>query len=289
MPELPEVEVVRRSLSHFISGLKINKVRIFNRNLRFKITKDFKKNIEKQKITSITRRAKFLLIKLENNKVILVHLGMTGKIFIINKKKGSTLVTSFYYNKNFNKKHNHLIFNLNNSVDLIYNDVRKFGFLKVLNFDKLNFNQHIRKLGPEPLSSSFNFIYLKAKTKMSKKNVKNFMMDQKYISGLGNIYVNEVLFSSCINPRKKANKLSNEEVEKIVKNTKKILYQSIQLGGSSIRDFNSTTGQKGNFQEKFMVYDRSSKFCRKKNCKGSVKKIYISNRSTFFCTKCQNN
>jgi len=289
MPELPEVEVVRRSLSNFIPGLKINKVNIFNSNLRFKISKNLKKNVEKQKITSISRRAKFLLIKLQNNKVILIHLGMTGKIFIKNKKTESTLVTSFYYDNKFKKKHNHLILYLNNSTELIYNDVRKFGFIKILEFDQLQYNQHIYKLGPEPLSKNFNYNYLLSAVRKCKKNVKNFLMDQKYISGLGNIYANEILFSSSINPRKLVKKISNGEVVKIVFNTKKILLRSIQLGGSSIRDFNTVSGQKGKYQEMFMVYDRENKLCRKKKCNGRVKKIYINNRSTFFCNKCQNN
>ena len=289
MPELPEVEVVRRSLSNFIPGMKINKVHILDDKLRFKISKDLKKNIEKQKITSISRRAKFLLINLQNNKVILIHLGMTGKIFIRNKRKKSSLVTSFYYNKIFKKKHNHLIINLNKSIDLIYNDVRKFGFIKVLESKNLNFNKHLSKLGPEPLSKKFNIDYLKLAIKKCKKNIKNFMMDQKYISGLGNIYVNEILFFSKVNPKKQVNKLSNRQVVKIVSSTKKILIRSIQLGGSSIRDFNSVLGNKGTFQQNFMVYDRYNKFCKKKKCQGKVKKIYISNRSTFFCEKCQNN
>ena len=289
MPELPEVEVVRRSLSNFIPGMKINKVHILDDKLRFKISKDLKKNIEKQKITSISRRAKFLLINLQNNKVILIHLGMTGKIFIRNKRKKSSLVTSFYYNKIFKKKHNHLIINLNKSIDLIYNDVRKFGFIKVLESKNLNFNKHISNLGPEPLSKKFNIDYLKLAIKKCKKNIKSFMMDQKYISGLGNIYVNEILFFSEVNPEKQVNKLSNRQVAKIVSNTKKILIRSIQLGGSSIRDFNSALGNKGTFQQNFMVYDRYNKFCKKKKCQGKVKKIYINNRSTFFCEKCQNN
>ena len=289
MPELPEVEVVRRSLSNFIPGMKINKVHILDDKLRFKISKDLKKNIEKQKITSISRRAKFLLINLQNNKVVLIHLGMTGKIFIRNKRKKSTFVTSFYYNKIFKKKHNHLIINLNKSIDLIYNDVRKFGFIKVLESKNLNFNKHISNLGPEPLSKKFNIDYLKLAIKKCKKNIKSFMMDQKYISGLGNIYVNEILFFSEVNPEKQVNKLSNRQVAKIVSNTKKILIRSIQLGGSSIRDFNSALGNKGTFQQNFMVYDRYNKFCKKKKCQGKVKKIYISNMSTFFCEKCQNN
>tara|TARA_Y100001970_G_scaffold47396_1_gene59924 strand:+ start:5374 stop:6243 length:870 start_codon:yes stop_codon:yes gene_type:complete len=289
MPELPEVEVVRRSLSNFISGVKINKVNIFNSNLRFKISKNLKKNVESQKITSISRRAKFLLIKLQNNKVILIHLGMTGKIFMRNKKKESTLVTSFYFDKQFSKKHNHLILYLDNSIELIYNDVRKFGFIKVIEFNQLNSNQHLSKLGPEPFSKKFNYNYLLSVVRKSKKNVKNFMMDQKYISGLGNIYANEILFYSSINPSKLANKLSNGQVAKIILNTRKVLKSSIQLGGSSIRDFNTVSGKKGKYQDRFMVYDRVNKLCRKKNCKGRVKKIYISNRSTFFCDKCQNN
>ena len=288
MPELPEVEVVRRSLSDFIPGSKINKVHIFNSNLRFKISKNFKKNIENQKISSITRRAKFLLINLKNKKVILIHLGMTGKIFIINKKEKSTSVTSFYFNKKFKKKHNHFIIHLNNSIDLIYNDVRKFGFVKVLDSQNLSINHHISRLGPEPLSKKFNFTYLKSKIIKCKKNAKNFMMDQSYISGLGNIYVNEILFLSSIDPRKLTYDLSNEEVEKIVFFTKKTLNDSIKLGGSSIRDFNGISGEDGNFQQKFMVYNREGELCRKTSCKGNIKKMYISNRSTFFCSKCQN-
>ena len=287
MPELPEVEVVRRSLSNFITGLKIKKVRIFNNNLRYTLSKNFQKNIEKQKITSISRRAKFLLIKLENKKIILIHLGMTGKIFIQNLTKKSTLITSFYFDEKFKKKHNHLIFYLNNSIGFIYNDVRRFGFIKIIKMGQIKSNEHLSKLGPEPLNSAFNNKYLISILKKTKKNIKNFMMDQKYIAGLGNIYVNEILFSSSIDPRKNANKLSKQEVAKIVSNTKKILIKSIQLGGSSIRDFNSVSGQKGKFQQKFMVYDRDNKFCRKMKCKGIIKKIYIGNRAAFFCQKCQ--
>tara|TARA_B100001741_G_scaffold306257_1_gene299475 strand:- start:205 stop:1071 length:867 start_codon:yes stop_codon:yes gene_type:complete len=287
MPELPEVEVVRRSLDNFIAGLKINKVRIFNRNLRYKISRDFKKVVQGQKITSILRKGKFLLIRLKNKKIIIIHLGMTGKIFIKTQKNSLAFVTSFYYERRFIKKHNHLMLNLSNSVDLIYNDVRKFGFIKVKNFQELNLDKHLSKLGPEPLSKRFNLKYLIEKCNKSKKNIKNFLMDQKYISGLGNIYVNEILFSCSINPKKLSHNLSLEQLSKIINNTKKILKVSIQLGGSSIRDFNSATGQKGLFQENFKVYDRDNKSCLKRKCGGSVKKIYISNRSTFFCTKCQ--
>ena len=248
MPELPEVEVVRRSLDNIISGLKINKVTILNSNLRYKISRNLKKATERQKVLSVSRRAKFILITLKNKNTVLIHLGMTGKIFVYKKKNKSTLIASFYYNNKFKKKHNHLIFHLSNSLDLIYNDVRKFGFIKILKPNNLVSNSHISKLGPEPLSKKFNYKYLRFKTRKSQKNVKNFMMDQKSIAGLGNIYVNEILFLSSINPRKKVKKLSNEEVVKIIFNTKRILLSSIQLGGSSISDFNNTFGKSGLFQ-----------------------------------------
>ncbi len=287
MPELPEVEVVRRSLSKIISGLKINKVSIFNRNLRYKISKKFKKAIQGQKIISILRRGKFLLIELENKNFILIHLGMTGKILIKRKIDRSTMFTDYYFERKIIKKHNHLRIKLSNSIDLIYNDVRKFGFIKILDSKILKFDKHISKLGPEPLSMSFDFNYLKTKCQKRKINIKNFMMDQKHISGLGNIYVNEILFVSSIHPKKMTYKLSDIQILKIISNTKIILKKAIQLGGSSIKDFNSVSGKKGVFQKKFKVYDRANKSCLRPQCDGLIKKIYTSNRATFYCPKCQ--
>tara|TARA_B100002052_G_scaffold32836_1_gene25382 strand:- start:9774 stop:10637 length:864 start_codon:yes stop_codon:yes gene_type:complete len=286
MPELPEVEVVRRSLNDFISGSIINKVRIFDKNLRYRISNKLKQTIENKKIISIMRRGKFILIEIQGNSIIIIHLGMTGKI-LLKKKDNSTLLTSFYYQNKFKKKHNHFSFKLNNSIYLIYNDVRKFGFIKVIDKDQIHLDKHISRLGPEPMSKEFNRNYFKLKSSKSKKSIKNFMMDQKYISGLGNIYVNEILFSSSINPRILSSRLSNHQILKIISNTKKTLKKAIQLGGSSIRDFNSISGQIGRFQEKFKVYDRPKKSCIRRKCAGIIKKIYISNRSSFFCPKCQ--
>ena len=288
MPELPEVEVVRRSLGRFISGHKIRKVHVFSNKLRYKISKNFKKTIENTVIVSIKRRAKFLLINLSNNKTILLHLGMTGKVFLYNKKIKSILDTSFYNQNEIIKKHNHFIFLLSNQLIMIYNDVRKFGFVKLLNTYQVNNNIHLSNLGPEPLSKNFNYNDLKLKFFKSQKNIKNFLMDQKSVSGLGNINVNEILFYSSINPRILTTKLSKPQVLKIIKKTKKILLKSIQLGGSSIRDFKGTTGENGYFQQKFMVYGRENMICKRKKCIGKIKKINIGNRSSFFCNKCQN-
>ncbi len=287
MPELPEVEVVRRSLNELIAGLKINKVSIYDRNLRYKISKQFKKAIQGQKVLSAIRRGKFLLIELKNKNFILIHLGMTGKILIKKKSSNSINFTDYYFNRKIIKKHNHLKIKFSNSIDLIYNDIRKFGFLKILNYKNLESDKHISKLGPEPLSLAFNFSYLKNKCKKKNTYIKNFIMDQKNISGLGNIYSNEILFISSIHPKKMTCKLSDDQISKIVLNTKTILKEAIQLGGSSIKDFNSITGKKGNFQKKFKVYNRADKSCLKAKCKGKIKKLYIGNRSTFYCQNCQ--
>ena len=276
MPELPEVEVVRRSLQSFIIGLKIKKVSVFNRNLRYKIRGDFYKKIINQKIIFVRRRSKFLLIGLKNHSVILIHLGMTGKIFIIKNSSNKVFKTSFYYDNEINKKHNHVMIKFNKSIKLIYNDVRKFGFIKIVPLRGIKKNNHIKLLGPEPLNSNFNIKYLNSKVKNIKKNVKNLLMDQRLVSGLGNIYVNEILHLSSINPRKTSKNLKNYQIKKIIKNIKTILLKAIKLGGSSIRDFKGASGKKGNFQQKFTVYGREGQVCRKIGCQGKIKKfIYL--------------
>ena len=172
MPELPEVEVVRRSLQSFIKGLEIKKVSIFNRNLRYKIRRDFDKKIINQKIIFIRRRSKFLLLGLENHSIILIHLGMTGKIFIINNSSQKVFKTSFYYENKINKKHNHIMIKFNKFIKLIYNDVRKFGFVKIIPSGSIKENNHLRLLGPEPLNKSFNIKYFNTKVKNIKKKCK---------------------------------------------------------------------------------------------------------------------
>ncbi len=178
-------------------------------------------------------------------------------------------------------------FFLQNNQKLIYNDVRKFGFIKV--YDKKNYDKisHLKKLGPEPLEKSYNFQYLKNYIVRRKRTIKEILMDQKCVSGLGNIYVNEILFSSGIDPSRKVEKIKDFELNQIIKNTKKILKNSIKLGGSSIKDFSSDDGKKGIFQQHFKVYGKNNELCSNSDCNKRVIKIIISNRSTFFCKKCQ--
>tara|TARA_B100000963_G_scaffold336858_1_gene332308 strand:+ start:2156 stop:3025 length:870 start_codon:yes stop_codon:yes gene_type:complete len=288
MPELPEVEVVKRSLINKTQNLIVKTVKIKDGRLRYKIDRKKIKKIIGLRLKKISRKSKYLLFFFDKDIVMLVHLGMTGKFFFINSKK-TKFKTSFYYDINYNKdkKHDRLIFNLSNNQKLIYNDVRKFGFIKFFNRDNLDNIVHIKNLGPEPLSAQFNFNYFKNYILKRNRTVKNILMDQKFVSGLGNIYVNEILFYSGIRPVKKVNRLSNCDIKKIIKFTKKIISKAITLGGSSIKDFSSSSGKKGSYQQHFSVYGKKGEKCSRKNCRNNIIKIVSANRATFYCAKCQ--
>ncbi len=288
MPELPEVEVVKRSLINKIQNLTVKAVKINDGGLRYNIDRNKIKKIIGFKIKKILRRSKYLLFFFDKEIVMLVHLGMTGKFFFINNKK-TKYKTCFYYDLDDykDKKHDRIIFNLSSNQKLIYNDIRKFGFIKFVKKAYLDQNFHLKYLGPEPLSTKFNIRYFKNYIKGKKRTVKDLLMDQKFVSGLGNIYVNEILFFSKLKPYKEIKKLSDNEIKKIINFTKKVLTKAIILGGSSIKDFSSSSGKKGSFQQHFSVYGKKGDKCIKKNCKGMIIKIFISNRSTYYCAKCQ--
>ena len=287
MPELPEVEVVKRSLQSNILNLIIKKVKINDANLRYKVDKIGLSKLEGKKITKIIRRSKFLIFEIGKIYRMLVHLGMTGKFFFTDNKDNK-FKTSFYYILNYDKdqKHDRVIFILNKKK-LIYNDVRKFGFIKIYGSNLITKSKHLKHLGPEPLEKNWNFSYLKKYVIGRKRSIKNILMDQKCVSGLGNIYVNEILFLSRIKPARKATKLKNFEIKKIIKFSKQILKNSIKLGGSTIKDFSSENGKKGVFQQYFKVYGRENQECSNVDCNLRIIRTVISNRATFFCKKCQ--
>ena len=286
MPELPEVEVVKKSLINKTQNLIVKAVKINDGRLRYKIDRNKIKKIIGLKFKKISRKSKYLLFFFNKDVVMLVHLGMTGKFFFVNRKR-IKYKTSFYYdiNEDKDKKHDRIIFNLSNNQKLIYNDVRKFGFIKFIQRASLEQNAHLKHLGPEPMSAKFNIGYFKDYMTGKERNIKNILMDQKFISGLGNIYVNEILFLSGVKPVKKIKKLTDVEIKKIIKFTKKIISKAIILGGSSIKDFSSSSGKKGSFQQYFNVYGKKGENCPKVKCKGKIKKIVVSNRASFFCNK----
>ncbi len=288
MPELPEVEVVKRSLERNILNLIIKKVKINDGNLRYKVNQNGFLKLKGKKITKIKRRSKFLIFEIGKTYQMLVHLGMTGKFFFINDKN-KKFKTSFYYFLNYKKdrKHDRVIFFLNNKKKLIYNDIRKFGFIKIYNYSLITKSKHLAHLGPEPLEKNWNCFYLKKYFIGRKRSIKNILMDQKCVSGLGNIYVNEILFRSGIQPTRMVNQLKNFEIEKIIKFSKKILKNAIKFGGSTIKDFSSENGKKGVFQQHFKVYGRENLKCSNVDCNFRIIRIVVSNRATFFCKKCQ--
>ena len=288
MPELPEVEVVKKSLERNILNLIIKKVKIKDANLRYKVDKIRLSKLIGKKIKKIERRSKFLIFEIGKTHRLLVHLGMTGKFFFTDNKDNK-FKTSFYYFLNYKKdqKHDRVIFVLNNKQKLIYNDVRKFGFIKIYSSNSITKSQHLTHLGPEPLEKNWNFSYLKKYVFRRERSIKNILMDQKCVSGLGNIYVNEILFLSRIKPVRQATKLKNFEIEKIIKYSKKILKNSIKLGGSTIKDFSSENGKKGDFQQHFKVYGREDQDCSNIDCNSRIIRTVISNRATFFCKNCQ--
>ena len=288
MPELPEVEVVKRSLTRKVKNLIIQKVNIKDSKLRYHIDKNKFRKITGLRIKKIERKSKFLLFFLNKNFIMMVHLGMTGKFFFVDRKN-TKLKTSFYYNIDYKKeqKYDRVEFILNKNQKLIYNDVRKFGFIKLLSNKKYKDNFHLKHLGPEPLKNTFNYTYFKNYIKGRSRVIKDILMDQKFVSGLGNIYVNEILFLSKVKPSRKVKNLKEFELKKIINFTKEVLKNAIELGGSSIKDFSSSNGKKGSFQQHFNVYGKKGATCSNTTCKSIIVKSSISNRSTFFCDNCQ--
>ena len=286
MPELPEVEVIRQSLDKKIKQKKVKKVIVRNRNLRFKIPLNFANVLKNQKIIKVKRFSKYLILNLSNRSYCLIHLGMSGTIHLVyNNKKNYFTNTSFYNSLSLPKKHNHVEIVFNN-LRIVYNDPRRFGFFQIIHNSSL-LKKRFANLGPEPFDSTFSLDYVFSFFKNKKKNIKNFLLDQKFVSGIGNIYASEILFLCKINPNKKANLLSRNDCKKIIINSKKVLLNAIKKGGSTIRDFKNISGNKGNFQKDFKVYERERLNCKLFKCQGIIQKKNISNRSTFFCNTCQ--
>ena len=286
MPELPEVEIVRQSLNKKIQQKKVKKVIIRNKNLRLKIPSNFNTYFLNKKIIKVGRFSKYLIIFLPKDNYCLIHLGMSGTIHIVKNKSTNKFTNTSFYNSPFlPKKHNHveLIFE---NFKIIYNDPRRFGFFQLIK-NNADLVKRFSHLGPEPFDKNFNLNYVCDFFKDKNKDIKNFLLDQKFVSGIGNIYASEILFLSKINPFKKVKLLSKKECQKIIINSRKILLKAISKGGSSIRDFKDTSGSKGGFQNEFKVYQQEGLRCKNRRCSDLIRKKIISNRSTFFCDSCQ--
>ena len=286
MPELPEVEVLKRSLQKKIRFLKIIRIRIYNRNLRYKVPYSINKNLKGCVVNNISRISKYLIFHINFSKKLLIHLGMSGTIHLIKKKNKNNTNASFYHSSYLPQKHNHIEISFSNNIKMIYNDPRRFGYLKLLKKNYL-LEKPIINLGPDPFSYKFNLKYIKNFIYKKKINIKNLLMNQKFVGGIGNIYANEILYYCKLRPTKTVNQLSKKNILNIILQARKVLNKAIILGGSSIRNFKKTDGVPGNFQQNFKVYGKNNVQCPRHGCDGYIQKILVSSRSAFYCPKCQ--
>lgn len=272
MPELPEVENVKLSLeSQGSIGQRFTRVEFLRANLRTPLKKEITSKLPGQTLLSVRRRAKFLLFETEDY-ILLNHLGMTG---------AWGTVTGPYELQ----KHDHAVLHFESGLKLIYNDPRRFGVLELLPKHKLSTNRWLKNLGVEPLDENFNHEFLFTQTRKRKAPIKSFIMDQRRVVGVGNIYASEALFAAGVKPLRPAGKLTRKETEKLVGSIRAVLTKAIAAGGSTISDYRNSKGEAGNFQLHFSVYDRDQAPCPV--CGTKIKSKVIAGRNTFWCPKCQ--
>ena len=272
MPELPEVETVRKSLLNHILNRKIISIDILYPNMIKTDINSFKPSLENAKVIDIQRIGKFLIFIFDNNKVLISHLRMEGKYY--------------YYNENEkNSSHARIIFHLDNNEKMIYDDTRKFGKMYLIEKDKINDIPPLNELGKEPWDKELTINYLKDKYKNKKLPIKTILLDQSIIVGIGNIYADEILFLSKINPHKKCNELSNQELDNIIVNTKLILEEAIKKGGTTIKTYTSVDGVHGLFQKELLVHGKDNGICP--ICNTKIIKDKINGRGTYYCPNCQ--
>ncbi|HVO23399.1 MAG TPA: bifunctional DNA-formamidopyrimidine glycosylase/DNA-(apurinic or apyrimidinic site) lyase [Candidatus Margulisiibacteriota bacterium] len=268
MPELPEVETVRRSLLPIV-GARIEAVEVREPRLRRTVAPDFASRLTGRVIQGIERRGKYLLFQLSADETLLTHLGMSGALLL--QPVGAPLQT-----------HDHVSLRLSDGRQITFNDPRRFGLMRVGRADEF---VELGNVGPDPLSDTFSLSDLAALARGRKKPVKNLLMDQRALGGVGNIYANEILFRAGIRPGRQARRLTRPELERLLDATRAVLRRAIRLGGSSISDYRDSSGRPGYFQLQLKVYDRAGKPCLR--CRTPVRRVVHAGRSSFYCPACQ--
>jgi formamidopyrimidine-DNA glycosylase len=295
MPELPEVETVRRGLAPVMEGASFTQVEARRQDLRWPLPKDFVARLEGQKVEGLGRRAKYLLVDLSSGDVLLMHLGMSGS-FRVSKDEGDRREAApggYYHEKSSDLTHDHVVFHMSSGARIAFNDPRRFGSMKIVRRDKLDQEPLLRSIGPEPLGNAFDAALLARACHGKKTSLKAALLDQKIVAGLGNIYVCEALYRARLSPRRLASTLAlrsgapHERAVQLVDAVRAVLNDAIKAGGSSLRDHRQTSGELGMFQHNFRVYDRERERCPTPGCKGTIRRIVQNGRSTFFCPVCQ--
>ncbi len=281
MPELPEVETVRRGLEPVLVGNAFARVEQRRADLRFPLPKDFGMRLSGRRVEALDRRAKYLLARLDDGEVLVMHLGMTGR-FSINGPATKPP-----------PKHEHIVFHLGDGTAVRYSDARRFGLMDLVPAATLDSHALFKGLGVEPLSEALTPEWLAARLKGKANSIKAALVDQKLIAGLGNIYAGEALYRAGVSPLRLAGSLATKsgkptkKTEALVAAVKAVLDDAIKAGGSSLRDYKRADGTLGEFQHRFKVYDREGKPCPRKGCGGTVRRIVQGGRSTFYCPTCQ--
>jgi formamidopyrimidine-DNA glycosylase len=289
MPELPEVETVRLGLQPAMEGHTFTHVETRRGDLRVPFPRDFAARLNGRKVTALRRRAKYLLADLDSGETLVIHLGMSGRMSVYSDGK-QRRIGSYVYDKApegaGTGKHDHVVFETDAPARIIFNDHRRFGLMTLVETATLQDDKLFAGMGIEPLSPGFNAKYLVAALEGKKTPIKSALLDQRVVAGLGNIYVCEALFRAKISPKRLAGAVKAEQITPLVTAIRKVLKDAIAAGGSTLRDHAQATGDPGNFQHHFLVYDREGLRC-KLNCPGTVKRIVQAGRSTFYCPKCQ--
>ncbi len=296
MPELPEVETVKRGLEPILLGQVIVAVELRRTNLRFPFPDGFAEKLTGAKILSLTRRAKYILIDLDNNHTLISHLGMTGRFTALKPEGGGTNLGEFYFETAANPKadglHDHVVFTLENGIRMIYSDPRRFGMMDLWHTHALSDHRLLKDIGVEPLGNELNSEYLVRKFRAKSAPLKAALLDQRIIAGLGNIYVCEALHRARLSPKRKAKTLvkaksHDPRLDDLLRHIKDILNEAIFVGGSTLQDFVGADGAKGAYQQRFSAYDREGENCSNEGCNGQIKRIAQAGRSTFYCPTCQ--
>jgi formamidopyrimidine-DNA glycosylase len=292
MPELPEVETVRRGLQPVMEGFRIVKAEARRKDLRFPFQKDFVARLEGQAVTGLGRRAKYLLADLASGDVLLMHLGMSGSFRVV-EGEDAKVPGKFHHPRHEDRAHDHVVFHMSSGAAVVFNDPRRFGYMKIIARQALEQEPLLSGLGPEPLGNEFDADMLARSCAGRKTSLKAALLDQRVVAGLGNIYVCEALFRSQLSPRRLAATLATKKIEptdharRLVTAIHAVLNQAIKAGGSSLRDHRQTSGELGYFQHAFQVYDREGEKCQTSGCSGIVRRFTQNGRSTFWCPKCQ--
>ncbi len=287
MPELPEVETVRRGLAPVMEGTRFAKVEVRRGDLRWPLPKGFAQKLNGKTVQGLGRRAKYLLADLSSGDVLLMHLGMSGSFRVGKDSAPGT----YYHERSKSTAHDHIVFHMSNGATVTFNDPRRFGSMKLVSRARLEDEPLLRSLGPEPLGNEFDAAMLAKACAGKKASLKAALSDQRVVAGLGNIYVCEALFRARLSPKRIASTIAdrngkpNERAEKLVDAIKAVLKDAIEAGGSSLRDHRRADGSLGDFQHNFQVYDREGEPCP--CCKGKIKRIVQAGRSTFYCPSCQ--